>query len=180
MQGPSCLMPFSPTRDQTHIPGIARWVLNHWTTREGPIHSLYVKWINFVTTWLWLHIRIILRIILLKYRPLNLLAAWKKSYDKPRLHIKNQRHYFPDKGLYSQSYDFSSSHVWIWELDHKQVWTPKNRCLWTVVLEKTLESPLDCKEIKPINLKEINPKYSLERLILKLQYFGHLIEEPSH
>ena len=145
--------PSSPTRDQTHVPGIARWVLNHWTTREDPIHSLYVKWINFVTTWPWLHIRIILRIILLKYRPLSLLAAWKKSYDKPRQHIKNQRHYFADKRLYSQSYGFSSSHVGMWELDHKEGWSPKNWYFWTVVLEKTLESPLDCKEIKPVNPK---------------------------
>ena len=63
------------------------------------------------------------------------------------------------------------------ELDHKEGWAPKNWCFWTVVLEKTLESPLDCKEIKPVNPKEINPEYSLEGLILKLklQYFGHLM-----
>ena len=75
----------------------------------------------------------------------------------------------------SQSYDFSSSHVWLWELDRKEGWVKKNWCLWTVVLEKTLESPLDSKEIKPVNTKEINPEYSLEglRLKLKLQYFGH-------
>ena len=81
------------------------------------------------------------------------LAPWKKSYDKPRQHIKKQRHYFANKGPYSQSYGFSSSHVWIWELDYKESWAPKNWCFWTVVLEKTLESPLDCKKIKPINLK---------------------------
>ena len=89
-------------------------------------------------------------------QPQNLktLAPWKKSYDKPRQHIKKQRHYFAYKGPYSQSYGFSSSHVWIWELDHKEVWVPKNWCFWTVVLEKILENSLDCKEIKPVNHKE--------------------------
>ena len=73
--------------------------------------------------------------------------------DKPRQHIKKQIHYFVDKGLSSQSYGFSSSHVWMWELDHKESWAPKNWCFWTVVLEKTLESPLDCKEIQPAHPK---------------------------
>ena len=73
--------------------------------------------------------------------------------EKPRQHIKKQRHYFADKGPYSQSYEFSSSHVWIWQLDHKEGWAPKNWCFLTVVLEKTLESPLDSKEIKPVNYK---------------------------
>ena len=80
-----------------------------------------------------------------------MLAPWKKSYDKPRQHIKKQRHYFANKGLYSQSYGFSSSHVWMWELGNKKGWALKNWCLKTVVLQKTLESPLDSKEIKPIN-----------------------------
>ena len=80
-------------------------------------------------------------------------APWKKSYDQPRQHIKRQRHYFANKDPYSQSYGFSSSHVWIWELDHKESWAPKNWCFWAVVLEKTLESPLDCKEIQPVNPK---------------------------
>ena len=75
---------------------------------------------------------------------------WKKSYDQPRQHIKKQRHYFADKGLSSQSYGLSSSHVWMWELDHKaERW--RMDAFGTVVLEKTLESPLYCKEIKPIN-----------------------------
>ena len=82
-----------------------------------------------------------------------MLAPWKKSYDQPRQHIKKQRHYFADKGLSSQTYGFSSSHVWMWELDHKESWVLKNWCFWTVVLEKTLESPLDFKEIQPVNLK---------------------------
>ena len=80
-------------------------------------------------------------------------APWKKSYDQPRQLIKKQRHYFANKVQYSQSYGFSSSHVRMWELDHKEGWTPKNWCFWTVVLEKTLESPLDGKEIQPVNLK---------------------------
>ena len=67
--------------------------------------------------------------------------------------IKKQRHYFADKGPHNQSYSFSSSHIWMWELDHKESWVPKNRCFWNVVVEKTLESPLDCKEIKPVNPK---------------------------
>ena len=69
------------------------------------------------------------------------------SYDQPRQYIEKQRHYFANKGLSSQGYGFSSGHVWMWELDHKESWGPKNWCFWTVVLEKTLESPLDCKEI---------------------------------
>ena len=82
-----------------------------------------------------------------------------------------------NKGLYSQSYDFSSSHVWMWELDNKSHWALKNWCLRTVVLEKTLESPLDSKDTKPVNPKGNDPEYSLEGLMLKLklQYFGHLM-----
>ena len=82
-----------------------------------------------------------------------MLALWKKSYDKPRQRIKKERYCFADKGLSSQSYGFSSSHVWMWELDNKEGWASKNWCFWTVVLEKTLESPLDSKEIKPVNPK---------------------------
>ena len=80
-------------------------------------------------------------------------ALWKKSYDQPRQHVKNQRHYFANKGPSSQSYSFSSSHVWMWELDHIESWALKNWCSWIVVLEKTLESPLDCKETKLVNPK---------------------------
>ena len=105
------------------------------------------------------------------------LDPWKKSCDKRRQGIKKQRRYFADKGPYSQRYGFSSSRVWMWELDHKEGWTTMNWCFWTVVLEKTPESPLDSKEIKPVNPKGINPEYSLEGLMLKLklQYIGHLI-----
>ena len=89
------------------------------------------------------------------------LALWKESYDKPSQCIKKQRHHFADKDPYSQSYGFSSSHVWMWELNHKEGWALKNWCFQIVVLEKTLESLLDCKEIKPVNPKE-NPEYPLE------------------
>ena len=91
-------------------------------------------------------------------------------------HIKNQRHYFANKDPSSQSYGFSSSHVWMWELDHKESWAQKNWCFWTVVPEKTLGSTLGCKEIKPVNPKGNEP-WILEGLMLKmkLQYFGHLM-----
>ena len=82
-----------------------------------------------------------------------MLAPWRKSYDLSRQHIKKQRHYFSNKGPSSQSYVFSSSHVWMWELDCEEGWAPKNWCFWTVLLEKTLESPLDCKEIQPVHPK---------------------------
>ena len=82
-----------------------------------------------------------------------MLAPWKKSDDQTRQYIKNQRHYFTKRGLSSQSYGFSSSHVWMWELEYKKSWALKNWCFWSVVLEKTLESPLDSKEIKPVNPK---------------------------
>ena len=80
-------------------------------------------------------------------------TPWKKSYDQPRQHIKKQRHYSVNKGPSSQGYGFSSGHVWIWEFDYKESWVLKNWCFWTVVLEKTLESPLDCKEIQPVHPK---------------------------
>ena len=77
----------------------------------------------------------------------------KKSYDKPRQHIKKQRHHFANKGPYCQSYGFSSSHVWMWDLGNKEGCMLKTWCFWTVMLEKTLESPLDSREIKPVNSK---------------------------
>ena len=105
-----------------------------------------------------------------------MLTPWKKSYDQPRQHIKKQRHYFANKVPSSQGYGFSCGHVWMWELDCEEGWVLKNWCFWTVALEKTLESPLDCKEIQPV-LKEISLDCSLEGLMLKLklQYFGHLM-----
>ena len=99
----------------------------------------------------------------------NYLTAWWK--------IKKQKHYFANKGPSSQSYGFSRSHVWVEKLDHKESWVQKNWCFWTEVLEKTLESLLDCKEIQPVHPKGNQFKYSLEGLMLKLklQYFVHLL-----
>ena len=81
------------------------------------------------------------------------LAPWRKSYDKPRQRIKKQRHHFADKVLSSQSYDFSTSYVRMWKLEHKEGWALKNWHFWTMVLEKTRESPLDSKEIQPVHPK---------------------------
>ena len=101
-------------------------------------------------------------------------TPWEKSYDQPRQHIKKQRHYFVNKGLSSQSFGFFSSHVWVWEVDYKE---SINWCFWTVVLEKTLESPLNCRRSSQSILKVISPEHSLEGLMLKLklQYFGYLM-----
>ena len=77
----------------------------------------------------------------------------EESYDQPRQHIQKQRHYFANKGPSSPGYDFSSGHVWMWELDSEESWVPKSWCFWTMLLEKTLESPLDCKEIQPVHPK---------------------------
>ena len=82
-----------------------------------------------------------------------MLTTWKESYDQPGQHIKKQRHYFANKGPSSQGYGFSSSHVQMWEFDYKESWAQKNWCFWTVVLEKTLENPLDCKEMQPVHPK---------------------------
>ena len=81
------------------------------------------------------------------------LTPWKESYHQPRQHIQKQRHYFADKSLSSQSYGFSHSCVWMWELNYKESWAPKNWCFSTMVLEKTLERPLDCKEMHPVHPK---------------------------
>ena len=82
-----------------------------------------------------------------------MLAPWKESYDQPRQHIKKERHYFANKGPSSQGYGFSRGHVWMLELDYKESWALNNWCFWTVVLEKTLESPLDLEEILPVHPK---------------------------
>ena len=110
------------------------------------------------------------------------LVRWKKSYDQLRQHIKKQRHHFANKGPSSQSYGFSSSHVWMWELDHKESWALKNWFFWTVVLEKTFESPLDFKEIQPVN-----PKGNQSWIFIGgtdaeasvLQYFSHLMQRAD-
>ena len=100
------------------------------------------------------------------------------SYDQWRQHIKKQRHYFANKGLSSQGYGFSSGHVWMWELNYKEIWALKTWCFWTVVLEKTLESPWTARRSNQSILKEISPGCSSEGLMLtlKLQYFGHLMQ----
>ena len=110
-----------------------------------------------------------------------MLAPWKKGYDQTRQHIKKQRHYFANKGPSSQSNGFSSSHVWVWELDYKESWALKNWCFWTVVLEKTPENPWTARRSNRSILKEISPEYSLEGLMLKLklQYFGHLMRRTD-
>ena len=110
-----------------------------------------------------------------------MLAPWKKSFDQHRQHIQKQKHCFANKGPCSQSYGFSSSHLWMWELDHKEGWVLKNWCFSTVLLEKTLENSWDCKEIKPFNSKGNQSWIFIGRtmlklkLKLKLQYFGHLM-----
>ena len=98
-----------------------------------------------------------------------LMSIMKKSYDQPRQHIKKWRHYFENKGLSTQSYGFSSSHIWMWEL--------KNWCFWIVVLEKVLKVPWTVRRFNQSILKEISPEYSLEGLMLKLKHqcFGHLM-----
>ena len=95
--------------------------------------------------------------------------------------ILKSRHYFVNRGQSSQGYGFSSSHVWMWELDCEESWVPKNWCFWTVVLEKTLESPLDCKEIQLVHSKGDQSWCSLEGMMLKLklQYFGHLMRRVA-
>ena len=107
---------------------------------------------------------------------------WKKSYDKPRQHVKKQRHYFANKDPSSQSFGFSSSHVWMWELNDKESWVPKTWCFWTVVLEKTLESPLDSKEIQPVSPKGEQSWIFIGRIDAEAEasVFGHLMEKLTH
>ena len=111
-----------------------------------------------------------------------MLAPSKNSYDQPRQHIKKQRHYFANKGPSSQSYGFSSSHVWMWELDYRESWAPKNWCFWTVVFKKTLQSPLDCKEVKPVNPKGNQSLIFIGRTDFSWSwnsYFGHLMQRTD-
>ena len=111
-----------------------------------------------------------------------MLAPRKKSYDQPRWLVKKQRHYFANQGPSSQSYGFSSSRVWMWELDYKESWALKNWCFWTLVLEETLERvPWMAKRSNQSILKESSSECSLEVLILmlKLQYFGYLIQRTD-
>ena len=105
----------------------------------------------------------------------------KKSYDKPRQCIKKQRHHFATKGPYNQSYGFSNSHVWMWELDHKEGWALKNWCFEPWCWRRLLRAPWTARRSKQSILREINPEYSLEGLMLKLklQYFGHLMRRAD-
>ena len=111
---------------------------NRWENNGNSVRLYFVGFQNHCRWWL---------------QPGNkkTLASWKKSYDQPRQHIKKQRHYFAKKGQSSQSSGFSSSHVWMLELNYNESWVPKNRCFWTVMLEKTLESHLDCKAIQLVH-----------------------------
>ena len=112
-----------------------------------------------------------------RFCPKDLGYTTLESYDQPRQHIKKQRPYFANKGVSSQGYGFSSGHVWVWELDYKESWALKNWCFWTVVLETTLESPLDCKEIQPVHSEGDQSWDFFGRMMLKLklQYFGRLM-----
>ena len=110
-----------------------------------------------------------------------MLAPCKESHDKFRKHIQKQRHHFADKGPYSQSYGFPSSHVQMWELDHKEGWQLKNWCFWTVMLEKTLDSSLDCMEIKTVNPKGNQPWIFIGRTDAEIEtpIFGHLTQRTE-
>ena len=109
-----------------------------------------------------------------------MLAPWRKSYDQPRQHIKKQRHYFADQGPYNQAVVFPVV-MYKCELACKENWALKNWCFWTAKLQKTLESPLDCKEIQPAHPKGSQSWIFIESLILKLklQYFGHLMQRTD-
>ena len=110
-----------------------------------------------------------------------MLTPWKESYDQPRQHIKKQRYYFANKGPSSQGYCFSSGHVWMWELDCKESWVAKSWCFWTVVLEKTLESPLDFKEIQLVHTKGNQSWIFIERTDAEaeLNYLDHLMQRTD-
>ena len=116
------------------------FMANRWRN-SGNSGRLYFGWLQNHCRW-WL-------------QPWNkkTLTPWKEIYDEPRQHIKKQSHYFVNKGPSSQGYGFSSGHVWMWELDYKESWALKNWCFWTLVLEKTLENLLDCREIQPVHSK---------------------------
>ena len=114
-----------------------------------------------------------------------MLTPWKESYDQPRQHIKKERHYSVNKGPSSQGYGFSSGHVWLWELDYKESWVPKNWCFWTKASmwcwTRLLRVPWTARRSNQSILKEISPGCSLAGLMLKLklQYFGHLMQRAD-
>ena len=108
-------------------------------------------------------------------------TPYKKSYDQPRQHVKKQGHYFANKDPSSLNYGFSSSHAWMWDMDHKESWAPKNWCFWTVVLEKTFENPLDHKEIKPVNPKGNQSWIFIGRTDAEVEtpILGHLMQRTG-
>ena len=108
-------------------------------------------------------------------------CSLKKSCDQLRQHIKKQRHYLANKGLSSQSYGFSSNHVWVWELDHKESWAPRTNAFELWCRRRLLRVPWTARRSNQSILKEINPECSLEGLMLKLklQYFGHLMQRTE-
>ena len=112
---------------------------------------------------------------------ISVLAPWKKSYDKPKQHIQKQRHYFANKGPSSQGYGFSSGHVWMWELDYKESWVPKNWCFWTWCWRRLLRVPWTARRSNQSSLKKTSPEHSLEGLMLKLklQYSGYLMQRTD-
>ena len=110
-----------------------------------------------------------------------MLTPWKESYDQPREHIQKQRHYFANKDLSSQSYGFFNNHVWMWELDYKEIWTLKNDAFELWCWRRLLNVSWTKRRSNQSILREINSEYSLERLRLKLklQYFGHLMQTAN-
>ena len=110
---------------------------------------------------------------------LKMLAPWKKSYDQPRQHIKKWRNYFVNKGPSRQSYGFLNSHAWMWELDHKEGWVPRIDPFELRCWRRLLRVPWSARRSNLSVLKEISPEYSLEALLLKLQYFGYLIHRAD-
>ena len=146
--------------------------------RVWNITVLFICWITFFFLF-WLHWVFIVAHEFLLLWGKGLFALWHVGSRKPRQCFKKQRHYFADKCPSSQSYGFPSSHVWMWELGHKEGWMPNNWCFWTVVLKKRV--PWTARRSNQSILKVINPEYSWEGLMLKpkLQYFGHLIRRAD-
>ena len=145
---------------------ILEWVAISFSggSSQPRVWTLAGRFLTTSTTWEVIYIYDFIYIYIYK---VSCNSAFPEYYFKLFILLKNN----------SQGYSFSSSHVWMWELDCKESWAPKNWCFWTVVLKKTLESPLDCRRSNQSILKEISPEYSLEGLMLrlKLQYFGHLM-----
>ena len=123
---------------------------NRWEKSDTVFFLFFFSW-QILFSWATKSLQNTTAAVKLKKQKTKNLVPWKKSYDKSRQRIKKQRHYLANKGPYSQSYGFSSSHVQMWELDHKRGSAPKNWSFQTVVLEKTLESPFSCRQIKPDN-----------------------------